>query len=423
MKKVIALLLVLLLLFTFVACQSSEVESDKISETISELPKEPIKIGVLVDLSGDFSLIGIQKLHGAELAVAEINEAGGLLGRQIKIIAPDAQSDTARTQALAKKLILEDEVAVVHGPYTSAAREAIRPIFEQNKTLMFYNNQYEGGVASKYVFATGCVPEQQVVPLTNYLVDNFGKNMYIITADYNFGHINAQWLEKAVTAKGGKVVGTEFAPLTVSQFSSSIQKIQASNPDILMADMVGNTQASFYEQWSTVNVEGAMPMGATGNIGQGYEHKRFAAPSLANMFVTVNYVEEIDTPASNEFKNRWHAMFPDEPYIGMEAESGYDGIYLWAKAVEIAGTTETEAVIEALESGNVSFDAPSGVVTIDPATHHAIRNIYLMRVNENHVLEQITMWEGVEPDWLSKEMGVDLTKSSPNKQYTPLDDN
>jgi len=162
-------------------------------------------------------------------------------------------------------------------------------------------------------------------------------------------------------------------------------------------------------------------MGSTGNIGQTYEHKRFAAPSLSNMYVTTNYVEEIDTPASNDFKDRWRAKFPDEPYIGMEAEAEYAGVHLWAKAVEKAGTTETEAVIAALESGDISFDAPSGKVTIDPATHHAVRDIYLMRVNDKHELEYVTKWDAIAPDWLSKEKGIDLTKDSPNKQFTPID--
>ena len=414
-KRILASALVALMVLTsFAGCGGS---SDN-----GEAPEgETIKIGVLEDLSGDFSLVGQQKLHAAELAVSEINAAGGLLGKQIEIIAPDAQSDTQRAQTMAKKLILEDKVAVVHGCYTSAAREAVRPIFEENDALLFYNNQYEGGVASHNVFCTGAVPEQQVVPLTDYMVEEYGNEMYIITADYNFGQICAEWFRMAIEKIGGSIVGTEFVPLSVSQYASSITKIKEADPDILIAMMVGNTQASFYEQWSKVNITGSVPMGSTGNIGQTYEHKRFAAPSLSNMFVTTNYVEEIDTPASNDFKDRWHAMFPDEPYIGMEAEAEYTGIYLWAAAVEKAGTTEVEAVIAALESGDISFDAPSGKVTVDPATHHCYRDIYLMRVNEKHELEFVKKWDNLAPDWLSKEMGVDLTKEAPNKQYTPID--
>ncbi|MBS4206525.1 urea ABC transporter substrate-binding protein [Bacillus sp. FJAT-50079] len=378
-----------------------------------------IKLGVLEDRSGDFALVGVQKYHAVELAVEEINNQGGLLGKQIEIVAPDTQSDDKRYQEMARKLILDDKVDVIMGAFSSASREAIRPIMEQNKMLYFYNNQYEGGVASKYTFPTGAVPEHQVMPLIEYMIKEYGPKGYIIAADYNFGQITADWVRVASEQYGGEIVGEEFIPLGVSQFSSNISRIQKAKPDYLVVLLTGAKQSSFYEQWNTSGIKD-LPMATTINMAQQYEHKRFNPPALANMYVTAPFMEELDTDEAKEFVKKWRDKFPDDDYIGMEAEAQYTGVYLWAKAVEQAGTTDTEKVIEALESG-LSVEGPAGKVTIDPESHHAIKDVYLVHADEQHNITFPYKWEQIKPYWLSQEKNVDLTKDSPNKQFTPLD--
>lgn len=381
--------------------------------------KDVIKLGVLEDRSGDFALVGLQKSHAVELAVEEINDNGGLLGKQIEVIAPDTQSDDQRFQEMARKLILDDQVDVIMGAFSSASREAIRPIMEQHEMLYFYNNQYEGGVASKYTFPTGAVPEHQVMTLMEYMIDTYGPRIYTIAADYNFGQITADWVRVAAEEFGGEIIDEEFIPLGVSQFSSSINRIQKAKPDVLVVLLTGAKQSSFYEQWSTSGIKD-LPMATTINMAQQYEHKRFTPPALENMHVTAPFMEELDTPEAKEFVEKWRNKFPDDDYVGMEAAAQYTGVYLWAKAVEQAETTETDAVIEALESG-LSVEAPSGTVTIDPKSHHAIKDVYLFKADKEHNIEVLDKWEQVEPYWLSEEKGVDLTKESPNTQYTPID--
>lgn len=418
-KGYIAFLLTLIVALVVSACSSSPSSSEPTSE--SDQSGQPIKLGILEDQSGDFSLVGIQKLHAAQLAIDEINESGGLLGRQIEIISPDTQSDNTRYQEMARKLILEDEVDVIMGGFSSASREAIRPIMEQHKMLYFYNNQYEGGVASKYTFPTGAVPEHQVATLITGMIEEFGPRIYTIAADYNFGQITADWVRTTAEANGGEIVNEEFIPLGVSQFSSTISRIKAANPDVLVTLLVGQAQSSFYGQWA---LEGnpEIPMATTVNMAQAYEHKRFEAPALANMYVTAPFMEELadQLPTAKEFVDKFYAKFPNDEYVGMEAEAQYTGVKLWAKAVEQAGTTESEAVIEALESG-ISIDAPSGKVTIHPETHHAIKDVYLFHADKDHKITIPRKWEAVVPDWLSTEKNVDLTKQDDFSQYTPID--
>ena len=406
MKKTIALLVSGFLLFFSTAWSA-----------------ETIKLGILEDETGNFAIAVVPKIHAYELAVKEINAKGGVLGKQLEIVRYDTQSDNRRFQEFAKRLIKKDKVDVVFGAFSSASRESIRGIMEKNKMLYFYNNQYEGGVCSKTTFMTGAVPEQQFSTLVPWMMEKYGKNVYTIAADYNFGQISAEWVRQIVKEAGGTMVGEEFIPLDVSQYSQTIQKIQKAKPDVLMTLLVGAKQASFYEQQASAGLN--IPMATSINVGQAYEHKRFAPPALENMYVTVNYIEEVHEviksgefhEKSKDYVKRFRALYPDEPYINMESANAYNAIYMYAKAVEKAGTTDTMKVVTALESG-ISQDGPSGVVTMDPKSHHGSHTIFLVRVGKDHEVSIPKIWKDIKPYWLG-DNGCDLANKADYSQYTP----
>ena len=389
----------------------------------SSVKADTIKLGILEDETGNFAIAVVPKIHAYELAVKEINANGGVMGKKLEIVRYDTQSDNRRFQEFARRLIKKDKVDVVFGAFSSASRESIRGIMEKNKMLYFYNNQYEGGVCSKTTFMTGAVPEQQFSTLVPWMMEKYGKNVYTIAADYNFGQISAEWVRQIVKENGGTMVGEEFIPLDVSQYSQTIQKIQKAKPDVLMTLLVGAKQASFYEQQASAGLK--IPMATSINVGQAYEHKRFAPPALENMYVTVNYIEEVhDVIKSGEFHDkskdyvkRFRELYPNEPYINMESANAYNAIYIYAKAVEKAGTTETMKVVEALESG-ISHDGPSGVVTMDPKSHHGSHTIFLVEVGKGHKVSIPKIWKDIKPYWLG-ESGCDLANKADYSQYTP----
>ena len=376
----------------------------------------PIRIGVLEDQSGDFAAATTVKVHAIELAAKEINDAGGIDGRPVELVIYDTQSDNRRYQEFMRRVLQSDEVDVVFAGFSSASREAYRPIVNQFDGLAFYNNQYEGGVCDDNMIVTGAVPEQQFSTLIPWMMEEYGPNVYTLAADYNFGQISAEWVRQIVEENGGTMVGEEFIPLGVSQFGQSIQNIQATEADFVVTLLVGAAQASYYEQAASADV--GLPMASSVNVGQGYEHKRFTPPSLANMFVTTNYIEEIDTPASNDFVARFRAMFPDEPYINQEAANSYIAMNLYKQLVERAGTTEHDAIRAVIAEGDVCFDGPSGNVCLDPKSQHMSHTIYLAKVEEDHSISFPTVWENIAPYWLG-EAGCDLTVSDPSAQYTP----
>ena len=378
--------------------------------------QDAIKIGVLEDQSGDFAAATMVKVNAITLAAEEINAAGGIGGRPIELVAYDTQSDNTRYQEFMRRVLQSDKVDVVFAGFSSASREAYRPIVNQFDGLAFYNNQYEGGVCDANMIVTGAVPEQQFSTLIPWMMEKYGKNVYTLAADYNFGQISAEWVRNIVEANGGTMVGEEFIPLGVSQFGQSIQNIQAAKPGFVVTLLVGAAQASYYEQAAAANVN--LPMASSVNVGQGYEHKRFTPPSLKDMYVTTNFIEEVETPEAKAFVEKFRARFPDEPYINQEAANSYIAMYLYKQMVERAGTTEHAALRAELAKGDVCFDGPSGNVCLDPKSQHMSHTIYLAKVEADHSISFPTTWENIAPYWLG-EAGCDLTQNDPSAQYTP----
>ncbi len=439
----------------------------------------PVKIGHIEDLSGNLAVYGVQKDHAAQLAVKEINEGktlkggpagsggvgslsnyaanppvmgngdkdlkfvndggdltqsgmafvededvlvdsgeSGILGREVELLHPDGQSNNNIWQQLTRKLIQEDKVDCLVAGFTSAEREAIRPIVDQFKQLYIYTNQYEGGVADSNTFCTGAICEQQVIPVVDYMIQRFGPRVYTIAADYNFGQLTAAWTRAFAPVVGGEIIGEEFVPLSVSDFTTSIAKIQAAKPDWVFTLLVGSNQSNYYPQAAATGLE--YPMASTVNMAQGYEHRRFKAPSLDRMYNCVNYIEEIPTARNRAFVKRWYGMFPDDPYIGQMAQNTYFSIHMYAKAARIAGTTDQEAVKRAFESG-LHLEAPEGTVFMEPSTHHCSHYIRLATADADHNVSFVREWPSIQPWWLQR-LGVNLVRHKEYKQYIPDED-
>ncbi|RMF39608.1 MAG: urea ABC transporter, partial [Alphaproteobacteria bacterium] len=249
------------------------------------------------------------------------------------------------------------------------------------RTLYFYNTQYEGGVCDLNCFCTGSTPAQTVEKLVPYTMNKWGKKVYIVAADYNYGQITAQWVQKYVRDNGGETVATEFFPLDVTNFGPTIKKIQAAKPDMVMSALVGGAHVSFYRQYAAAGMNASIPIAST-TFGVGNEHKLISAEEGNGIVCAYSYFEEIDSPANKDFVARFRKrMGADAPALNELATRSYEGAYIWAEAVKAAGTADREAVIEALRSG-IGFDGPSGRVTIEPRTNHAIVNVYLAELKD-----------------------------------------
>ncbi|HEX3993220.1 MAG TPA: ABC transporter substrate-binding protein [Acetobacteraceae bacterium] len=356
---------------------------------------EPIKVGSLLDLSGPIGTSGQPMYDAIQLAVEEVNGAGGLLGRQVQLVNYNTQSTIQMYSQYAQQLALKDGVAVVHGGITSASREAIRPVFDRYRVLYFYNVLYEGGVCDRNTFCTGTTPAQTVNKLVPYALKTWGKKVYIVAADYNYGQITAKWMTKYARDGGGTVQAVEFFPLDVTSFTATISKIQEAKPDVVLSALVGSNHTAFYRQWAAAGMKSKIPIAST-TFGLVNELATINPAESDGIVTSYGYYQELKTPKSVAFVDAIHKKFgADVPYISELAAATYEGFYLWAEGVKKAGSIDRMKVIEALETG-LSFDGPSGKVTLDHATHHVIRNAYLGKA-ENKTWDVIASYPDQPP--------------------------
>jgi branched-chain amino acid transport system substrate-binding protein len=376
----------------------------------------------LEDRSGNFQLNGTSKWQATRLAIEEINEEGGILGEEVEIVDPDPQSDNQRYQELTEKLILQDQVDALWAGYSSATREAIRPIINENDQLYFYTTQYEGGVCDNTIFPVGATARQQLGIVTPYLADQYGEDIYIIAADYNFGQLSGDWVNVLAQENDYNIVGEEYIPLRETDFSSVINRIQQEDPDFIMSMLVGANHENFYDQRATNDL--TIPIGTSTAMAQGFEHKRYDPPALTDVFCGVSYMEELgDEREGGTFVQDFYDRWPDANYLNQEAQNNYFSVYLWRDAVEEAGTFDQEAVIEVLEQGR-DISAPSGELTLDGATHHMEHEMRVAGADENHEIT-FTNNRRIGPSFLREEVedgsGCDLREEDKTTQYVPSD--
>lgn len=345
---------------------------------------DPIKLGSVLDASGIFSAYGKPMDAATTMAVEEINAGGGLLGRKIEKVAYDTQSTMALYTQYAQQLVRADQVDVVHGGILSASREAIRPTLRRAGVPYFYNVMYEGGVCDRNTFCTGITPAQQIEVLVPAAMEKWGKKVHILAADYNYGQIMAKWMAHYVGKNGGEVLATEFFPLDVSDFGTTIVKIQETKPDIVLSALVGAPHLSFYRQWAAAGMKGRIPI-ASSTLGVGNEQLVLTPEEADGILVVYSWSGEYDTPDNKAFLEQWKERFGDVSQINEFAVGTYQGIKLWAEGVRKANSVEQQPLIEALESG-IGIDGPSGRVTIDAQTHHAVVETHLMEIRDQRLV-------------------------------------
>lgn len=372
-------------------------------------------VAILEDRSQDFALTGTPKYRATRLAIDEINRDGGILGTEIEVFDPDPQSDNMLYQDLTRHAIYREDVDVLWAGYSSATREAIRPIVNEHEQLYFYTTQYEGGVCDRTVFPLGATARQQLGAVVPYLIEEYGDEIYTIAADYNFGQLSGDWVKIIAEEHGAEVIGEEYIPLDESQFGSTINNIRASEPDFVVSMLVGQDHSAFYEQRLASGLTD-IPIGTSTNMAQAYEHLRIDAPALKDVYAGVNYMEEIPTDRNRDFVDRYYERWDDAAYLNQEAENNYFSVYMYRDAVERAGTFDQDAVIAELENG-IEVEAPEGDIALDPATHHMEHNMRVAHCDENHEIT-FDAERTIEPSFLH-DVGCDLTSEAEQTQYEP----
>lgn len=367
------------------------------TETNTEMDEgDTIKVGVLHSLSGTMAISEVSVKDSTIMAINEINAAGGVLGKQLEPIMEDGASEPTVFAEKAEKLIQQDEVAVVFGGWTSASRKAMLPVFEEHNSLLFYPVQYEGLESSPNIFYTGATTNQQIVPAVSWLLENRGTSFYLLGSDYVFPRTANQIIKMQLEAEGGTLVGEEYTPLGHTDYSTVISKIQQAAPDIIFNTLNGDSNVAFFKQLKDAGLTSDDVTVLSVSIAE-EEIRGIGADVLEGHLAAWNYFQTTDTPENETFVNNYKAAYGEDRVTADPIEAGYISVYLWAKAVEAAGTTDVDAVREA--AAGLQFQAPEGMVTVDGDNQHIYKTVRIGEVQaDGQFLELWSTPEPVKPD-------------------------
>lgn len=355
-----------------------------------------VKIGLLHSLTGTMAISETAVRDAELLAIKEINEAGGVLGKLIKPVEEDGRSNPFIFEEKAHKLLLEDKVSTIFGCWTSASRKAVKHIVEENYGLLWYPVQYEGMEASPNIMYMGAAPNQQVIPAIDYCATNIGKKMYLIGSDYVFPRTANRIIKAQLASLKGEVCGEEYIPLGDSDFSSIIHDIEDRKPDVIINSLNGSSNINFFHQLKDAGITPDKIPVMSFSVAE-EEVKQVGRDYLKGQLVAWNYYETTKNPVNEKFVAEYKAEYGSDTVTSDPVEAAHIAVHLWALACEKAGSFDVEAVRMAAKG--ISFDAPEGMIKIDGTNQHLYRYVRIGRINAEGLIDEIwTSSDTVKPD-------------------------
>jgi len=329
----------------------------------------PWRVGVLFSRTGFMSIIEETQLQGTLLAIDEINSSGGVCGRELKPVIYDPASDSAAFGQFAKRLMIEDEVSTIFGCYTSSSRKAVLPVVERLNGLLWYPTLYEGFEASPNVIYTGAAPNQNSVALCQYLIEHFGSRFYFVGSDYIYPRESNRVMRELLRGRGS-VVGERYFSLRARRrdFLPLIEDLKRVKPDVIFSTIVGAGTVHFYQAYKDAGLQPSeMPIASLTTTEA--EVRAMGFDVGEGHITAASYFQGVSSAANASFVSRFKKRWGESEPTNMCVEAAYFQVFLFARALEMAGTIETD-VLRSMALGS-TIDAPQGPVSIDPACGHS----------------------------------------------------
>ena len=368
--------------------------------------QDPIRVGVISPLTGAWTVYGQAHSAGFQMAVDEINENGGVLGRPLEIVLGDSKTEPRIVVEQANRLIRQERVDFLAGTFSSAERNAAGPVVSSADKILLYPTFYEGqekeyypGVCNENIFMFGPEPTQQVWPHMEYMMSNFGKKFFMIGSDYAWPRVTNLVTKRKLEELGGEVVAEVYIPFNTPQYESVLREIREKKPDIIFHSLTGSDTVNFRRQYAaagmkddfvfwTVDDEEVVTSGLGPEVSQGD-------------YVSFDYFMTIEHPNNKAFLDRFKAKFGQDALMNTVGVAMYNAAYMAAAAIENAGEVSTDALREGLR-GITFADAPQGLVRMREIDHQMVVPSYLMRVREGwtsvgDMFEEVQSFESVEP--------------------------
>lgn len=330
-------------------------------------PLPPIRVGILHSLSGTMAISEQSLVDAIRMAVDEVNQRGGVLGRKLEPIVEDGESDWPTFARKAEKLIVEEQVASVFGCWTSASRKAVLPVFEEHNHLLWYPVQYEGQESSPNIIYTGAAPNQQITPAVEWCRREFGTRMFLVGSDYIFPRTANDIIKLRLAAIGTTPVGEEYQQLGSQEFDEIVAKIKESKPDVVLNTINGDSNRAFFAALDAAGIDRRQIPVMSFSIAED-ELRHIGVELTAGHYCSWNYFQSIDTPANRRFVRAFRKRYGADRVTDDPIEAAYFQVHLFARAAEKAGSTDVDAIRRAARG--LIFAAPGGLVRIDPRNQH-----------------------------------------------------
>lgn len=360
---------------------------------------DPIKVGVLFSRAGVTSTIEFSQLLGTYFAIREINESGGINGRELVPVHYDPHSNPAQYRSLALKLVTEDRVNAIFGCYMSSTRKAVIPVVERWNRLLLYPTLYEGFEFSSNVIYTGAAPNQNSALLADYMIRHFGARAYLVGSDYIYPYESNRIMSDFILERpGGAKLGERYVKLdaTDRDFEPIIEDIRDKRPDFIFSTVVGQATSLLYRAYARAGFQPhAMPIASLTTCEA--EVAEMGPQVACGHFTAATYFASIDTPINRDRVARFQEVFGTQVEPNMCWEAAYFQVHMFANAMRLCGSDEIDRLLPCLLGGE--YDAPQGRVRIDPANHHTRLYPKVGRVGEDgrfHVVAEAG--RGVDPD-------------------------
>lgn len=358
----------------------------------NSMDKGKIKVGILHSLSGTMALSEKALVDATLMAIDEINEKGGILGKNIEPIVVDGASDSKKFKREAEILIKEEGVVSVFGGWTSSSRKMMKPVFEKYDHLLWYATQYEGLEESSNIIYLGAAPNQQILPAVDFAIKNLGKKFFLIGSDYVFPRSANEIMKARIKELGGKVVGEEYRKLGASDFEDIIKRIKKNKPDVILNTINGDSNISFFEQLREAGISSKTIPTISFSIAE-EEISRMDIKTVKGDYAAWNYFQSLKSDKNKKFVEDFKKKYGKHRVTDDPIEASYYRVYLFAEAVKKAGTDEIKAVREAAKG--LSFDAPGGIVRIDPENQHAYKIARIGQIEKDGQFKIV--WDSNKP--------------------------
>jgi urea transport system substrate-binding protein len=364
--------------------------------------QETIKVGILHSLSGTMAISETTLKDAMLMLIEEQNRKGGLLGKKLEAVVVDPASNWPLFAEKARELIAKDKVTAVFGCWTSVSRKSVLPVFKELNSVLFYPVQYEGEESERNVFYTGAAPNQQAIPAVDYLMKEEKVERWVLEGtDYVYPRTTNKILEAYLKSKGVKAedISINYTPFGQSDWQSRVSAIKsfgsAGKKTAVVSTVNGDANVPFYKELANQGVKATDIPVVAFSVGE-EELAGIDTKPLVGHLAAWNYFMSIDTPANKDFIAKWHAFTKNPKRVTNDPmEAHYIGFNMWVKAVEKAGTTDPDKVIDALP-GTKQANLTGGTSEMLP-NHHITKPVFIGEIKDNGQFDVVWKTEGLIP--------------------------